>query len=90
MTEERLLEMLSNNTLRKVKSATKSCKVSTVRSKMDIIMRIKAATLKDDKRIRIFFLENIGLFWRMAFVFLPERNCILPKLLLQLKAAVIM
>ena len=55
MTEEGLLEMLSNNTLRKVKSATKTCKVSTVRSKMDITMRIKAATLKDDKKIRIFF-----------------------------------
>ena len=49
MTEERLLEMLSNDTLRKVKSAAKTCKVSTVGSKMVIIMRIKAATLKDGK-----------------------------------------
>ena len=50
MTEERLLEMLSNDTLRKVKSAAKTCKVSTVGSKMDIIMRIKAAALKDGKK----------------------------------------
>ena len=47
MTEERLLEILSNDILRKVKSAAKTCKVSTVESKMDIITRIKAATLKD-------------------------------------------
>ena len=50
MTEERLLEMLSNDTLREVKSAAKTCKVSTVGSKMDIIMRIKAAALKDGKK----------------------------------------
>ena len=41
MTEERLLEMLSNDTLQKVKSAAKTCKVSTAGSKMDIIMKIK-------------------------------------------------
>ena len=41
MTEGRLLEILSNDTLQKVKSAAKTCKVSTAGSKMDIIMKIK-------------------------------------------------
>ena len=71
MTEERLLEILSNDSLRKVKSAAKTCKVSTVGSKMDIIMRVKAATLKDG---------NMGSFGRMSFVFLPARICLLPKI----------
>ena len=35
MNKERLLKMLSNDTLQKVKSAAKTCKVSTVGSKMD-------------------------------------------------------
>ena len=38
MNKERLLKMLSNDTLQKVKSAAKTCKVSTVGSKMDIII----------------------------------------------------
>ena len=50
MTEERLWEMLSNDTLRKVKSAAKTCKLPTVGSKIDIIMRIKAAALKDGRK----------------------------------------
>ena len=57
MTEERLLEMLSNDTLRMVKIAEKTCKVSTVGSKMDIIMRIKAATLKDGKKFCKIFAK---------------------------------
>ena len=47
MTEERLLEILPNDILRKVKSAVETCKVSTVGCKMDIIIRIKAAALKN-------------------------------------------
>ena len=38
MTEKRLLEMLSNDALRKVNSAAKTCKVSAVGSKIDIRM----------------------------------------------------
>ena len=52
--------MFSNDALRKVKSAAKTCKVSIVGSKMDIIMRIKAAALKDDKKIRKFFSKIWG------------------------------
>ena len=84
MTEERILEMFSNDTLRKAKSAAKTCyqqnKVSTIGSKMDIIIRIKAAALKDVKNIRKFFIENVGSFGRMVFVFLPARSCLLPKI----------
>ena len=49
-------------------------------SKMDIIIRIKAAALKDVKNIRKFFIENMGSFGRMVFVFLPARSCLLPKI----------
>ena len=59
MTEKRLLEMLSNDTLRKVKSAAKTCKRSTVGSKIDIIMRIKAAALTDGKR----FCKTFSKIW---------------------------
>ena len=52
MTEERLIEMLSNDNLRKVKSVAKTCMVSTVGSKMDIIMRINVAALKEGKKCR--------------------------------------
>ena len=80
MTVERILEMFSIDTLRKAKSAAKTCKVSTIGSKMDIIIRIKAAALKDVKNIRKFFIENVGSFGRMVFVFLPARSCLLPKI----------
>ena len=62
MTEKRLLEMLSNDALRKVKSAAKTCKVSAVGSKIDIRMRIKAAALKDGKRFRKTFSKIWGHF----------------------------
>ena len=60
MTEERLLEMLPNDTLQKVKSAAKTCKVSTVGSEMDIIIRIKAAEVKDGKNFREIFVKIWG------------------------------
>ena len=59
--------MFSNDALRKVKSAAKTCKVSIVGSKMDIIMRIKAAALKDDKKIRKY-----GVIWKYGFRFLAR------------------
>ena len=49
MTEERLLEILSNDSLRKVKSAAKTCKVS---------MQIKAAVLIDGKKFLNFFSKK--------------------------------
>ena len=53
--EEILLEMLSNDTLKKVEKAARSCNVSTIGSKIDIIMRIKTAILTDDSKFRKFF-----------------------------------
>ena len=50
----------TNDTLRKFKSAAKTCKVSTVGSKMDIIMRIKAAALKDGKKYCKIFSKIWG------------------------------
>ena len=47
--------MLSNNILKKVKKAARSCNVSTVGSKIDIIMRIKTAILTDDSKFRKIF-----------------------------------
>ena len=71
MTEERLLEMLSNDTFQKVKSAAKTSKVSTVGSKMDIIMRIKAAALKDGKNFTNFF-RKYGVIREDGFCFLAR------------------
>ena len=39
--EERLLEMLSYDTLKKVKKAARSCNVPTIGSKIDIICELK-------------------------------------------------
>ena len=76
MTEERILEMFSNDTLRKAKSAAKTCyqqnKVSTIGSKMDIIIRIKTAALKDVKNIRKFFYLKYGFIWEDGFRFLAR------------------
>ena len=60
MNEERLLEMLSNDTLKKVKKAARSCNVSTIGSKIDIIMRIKTAILTDDSKFRKIFSNIWG------------------------------
>ena len=76
MTVERILEMFSIDTLRKAKSAAKTCyqqnKVSTIGSKMDIIIRIKAAALKDVKNIRKFFYLKYGFIWEDGFRFLAR------------------
>ena len=55
MNEERLLKMLSNDTLKKVKKAARSCNLCTVGNKIDIIMRIKAAILTDNRKFRKMF-----------------------------------
>ena len=72
MTVERILEMFSIDTLRKAKSAAKTCKVSTIGSKMDIIIRIKTAALKDVKNIRKFFYLKYGFIWEDGFRFLAR------------------
>ena len=72
MTVERILEMFSIDTLRKAKSAAKTCKVSTIGSKMDIIIQIKTAALKDVKNIRKFFYLKYGFIWEDGFRFLAR------------------
>ena len=69
MNEQRLLEMLSNNILKKVKKAARSCNVSTVGSKIDIIMQIKAAILTEDSKfIKIFsnIWGHLGGWWTFS------------------------
>ena len=51
MNGEKLLEMLSNNTLKKVKKTASLCNVSTVRTKKYIT---------DDSRFRKYFLNICG------------------------------
>ena len=88
MAKERLLEMLSNDTLRKVKNAAKTCKVSTVGSTMDIIMRITAAALKDGKKFRkifskiwsysggwLLFSGPHGVIYYLKFLLRSESSC---------------
>ena len=71
MTKEKLLEMLFNDTLQKVKNAAKTSTVSTVGSKMDIIMRIKAAALKDGKKFHKLF-RKYGVIREDGFCFLAR------------------
>ena len=61
--------MLSNNILKKVKKAARSCNVSTVGSKIDIIMQIKAAILTEDSKfIKIFsnIWGHLGGWWTFS------------------------
>ena len=71
MNEERLIEMLSNNTLKKVKKAAKQCNISTAGNKISIIVRIKVAILTDDSKFR-------NIFSNIFDVFLSAWSCVLP------------
>ena len=55
MTEEHILDMLTNDSYLKVKNTAKSCKLSTTGSKMDIIMRLKNAIANNDKNFKNCF-----------------------------------
>ena len=76
MNEERLLKMLSNETLKKVKKAARSCNLCIVGSKIDIIMRIKAAILTDNSKFRKIF-SNIWDHSGGWLVFLSAWSCVL-------------
>ena len=71
MNEERLIEMLSNNTLKKVKKAVKPYNISTAGNKISIIVRIKVAILTDDSKFR-------NIFSNIFDVFLSAWSCVLP------------
>ena len=60
MSEERILEMLSSDSLKSVKSVAKTCNVTTSGSKIDIIMRIKRSISKDTERFKKVFSKLWG------------------------------
>ena len=55
MTEERTLEMLSFEKLKKVKSVAKSCNIATKGSKLDILLKIKEVINKNDAKFKKVF-----------------------------------
>ena len=52
MTEERILEMLCSEKLKKVKSVAKSCNIATKGSKLDILLKIKEVINKNDAKFK--------------------------------------
>ena len=61
LSEERILEMLSHDTFKNVKSTAKSCGVSNTKgSKIDILMRIKSAINKDTNKFKKVFSKLWG------------------------------
>ena len=60
MIEERTLEMLSSEKLKKVKSVAKSCNIATKRSKLDISLKIKEVINKNDAIFKKVFLKLWG------------------------------
>ena len=57
MSQERILEMLSNDWYLQVKNTAKRWKILTAGSKIDIIMRLK-------------IYKNVGSFRRLAVIFM--------------------
>ena len=60
MTEERILEMLTNDSYLKVKDTAKSYKLPTTCSKMDTIMRLKNAMANNDNNFKKLFSNLSG------------------------------
>ena len=60
MTEERILEMLSSEKLKKVKSVAKSCNIATQGSKLDILLKIKEVINKNDAIFKKVFFKLWG------------------------------
>ena len=60
MTEERILEMLSSEKLKKVKSVAKSCNIATKGSKLDILLKIKEVINKNDAKFKKVFSKLWG------------------------------
>ena len=55
LTEERTLEMLSSEKLKKIKYVAKSCNIATKGSKLDILLKIKEVINKNDAIIKKVF-----------------------------------
>ena len=60
MSQERILEMLSNDSYLQVKNTAKRCKISTARIKIDIIMRLKSVLTRDDEEFNKIFTKMWG------------------------------
>ena len=60
MSQERILEMLSNDSYLQVKNTAKRCKISTARSKIDIIMRLKSVLTRDEEKFNKIFTKMWG------------------------------
>ena len=76
MTEERILEMLFSEKLKKVKSVAKSCNIATKGSKLDILLKIKKWC-----QIQKSFLKTVGPLGRLVVIFLPTWHRLLKFLL---------
>ena len=68
MTEERTLEMLSFEKLKKVKSVAKSCNIATKGSKLDILLKIKEVINKNDAKFKKVFSKLWGHSGRFNFL----------------------
>ena len=60
MSQERILEMLSNDSYLQVKNTAKRCKISTAGSKIDIIMRLKSVLTRDEEKFNKIFTKMWG------------------------------
>ena len=60
MSQERILEMLSNDSYLQVKNIAKRCKISTAGSKIDIIMRLKSVLTRDEEKFNKIFTKMWG------------------------------
>ena len=80
MTEERTLEMLSSEKLKKFKSVAKSCNIDTKGgSKLDILLKIKEVINKNDAKFKKVFFKTMGPLGRLVFIFLPISDRLLLK-----------
>ena len=60
MSQERILEMLSNHSYLQGKNTAKRCKISTARSRIDIIMRLKSVLTRNEEKFNKFFTKMWG------------------------------
>ena len=61
LSEERILEMLSHDSLKKVRTAARTCGIANIKgSKIDILMRIKNAINNDTEKFKKIFTKLWG------------------------------
>ena len=72
MREERILEMLSSEKLKKVKSVAKSCNVATKGTQLDILLKIKEVINKKMMQNSKSFFQNYGVTRKAGCHFLAH------------------